>query len=474
MMSKHPFDLQNRMITKIQTKKDFSTLIANVLNREKLMNEIKEILINFDENCKNINFKKGIYIYGATGCGKTDFIMDLLNDLDYDIIKYDAGDIRNKSLIDTITSNNVSKQNVLHMMNRKIKKIVIVMDEIDGMNNGDKGGITSLIKLIRQKKTKKQKTEDVTLNPIICIGNYFMDKKIRELMKVCNVFEIKSPTDIQVEYLLKDMIPLVYENDTIKKNAIEFIQGDLRKLQFINRIYQNNPELIMETSNKGIFQKIFKSKIKIEDSKKITESLIQNYVPFENHNTFMNETDRTIVALLWHENIVDTIQKIPISSSFPFYEKILSNMCFSDYIDRITFQNQIWQFNEMSSMMKTFYNNTLYHKKFPENSANYKPNEIRFTKVLTKYSTEYNNQLFVYNMCQELDMDKKDMISFFQELRLQYGPEFLNNADNIVNAEKIFENYNINKLDIKRIYRYLDKNVKKEGLDETLEDEFIL
>ena len=256
-MSKHPFDLQNRMITKIQTKKDFSTLIANVLNREKLMNEIKEILINFDENCKNINFKKGIYIYGATGCGKTDFIMDLLNDLDYDIIKYDAGDIRNKSLIDTITSNNVSKQNVLHMMNRKIKKIVIVMDEIDGMNNGDKGGITSLIKLIRQKKTKKQKTEDVTLNPIICIGNYFMDKKIRELMKVCNVFEIKSPTDIQVEYLLKDMIPLVYENDTIKKNAIEFIQGDLRKLQFINRIYQNNPELIMETSNKGIFQKIF-------------------------------------------------------------------------------------------------------------------------------------------------------------------------------------------------------------------------
>ena len=46
MMSKHPFDLQNRMITKNKNKKDFSTLIASVLNREKLMNEIKEILIN--------------------------------------------------------------------------------------------------------------------------------------------------------------------------------------------------------------------------------------------------------------------------------------------------------------------------------------------------------------------------------------------------------------------------------------------
>ena len=29
-------------------------------------------------------------------------------------------------------------------------------------------------------------------------------------------------------------------------------------------------------------------------------------------------------------------------------------------------------------------------------------------------------------------------------------------------VEKIFENYNIDKLDIKRIYRYLDKNVKKD------------
>ena len=58
-----------------------------------------------------------------------------------------------------------------------LKKIVIVMDEIDGMNNGDKGGINQLIKLIRPKKTKKQKMEDITLNPIICIGNYHVDKK---------------------------------------------------------------------------------------------------------------------------------------------------------------------------------------------------------------------------------------------------------------------------------------------------------
>ena len=55
------------------------------------------------------------------------------------------------------------------MMKGNVRKIVILMDEIDGMNNGDKGGINALIKLIRQKKTQKQRLESMTLNPIICI-----------------------------------------------------------------------------------------------------------------------------------------------------------------------------------------------------------------------------------------------------------------------------------------------------------------
>ena len=77
----------------------------------------------------------------------------------------------------------MTDKNIMSLFQKKITKIVIVMDEIDGMNNGDKGGINTLIKLIRPKKTKKQKQEEITINPIICIGNYYMDKKIKELIK---------------------------------------------------------------------------------------------------------------------------------------------------------------------------------------------------------------------------------------------------------------------------------------------------
>ncbi len=131
--------------------------INKILNREEKASSIKEILCSFDQNKNNMLFKKGIYIYGDPGTGKTTFVTNILKELDYDIIKYDAGDIRNTSVIEEITKYNMSDKNILSLFNKKIRRIAIVMDEIDGMNNGDKGGINTLIKLIRPKKTKKQK-----------------------------------------------------------------------------------------------------------------------------------------------------------------------------------------------------------------------------------------------------------------------------------------------------------------------------
>ena len=662
-------------------KNNINLEMNTILQRDGIYNEIKNILNSFEANHKTINFKKGIYIYGSPGCGKTQFVIELLTSLNYDIIKYDAGDVRNKSLIDTITSNNISNRNVLHLMNGTIKKIAIVMDEIDGMNNGDKGGITSLIKLIRQKKTKKQKSENITLNPIICIGNYYIDKKIKELMKVCNVFKLDTPTTGQIDSIIQRTIhtPLC---DSLKSKILNYIQGDLVKLNFIIELHKKNPQLL----NEEILTAIFIMKSYNYDAKKITHSLINKQILLEEHANFMNETDRTIVSLLYHENIVDALRfnycsslkenkailknttlplsdrreldlapatnpatvsppqlasgitnfsnilayvaassptptptttlthtptltptltqtpigvvslndytnlvdspvlvdiskidqkdvigklkiketktksetksktetktksetkskskktqtkgeqknivsKLIINETLPttpdttpsifshhspppltslinegsetgllppfypphpthpsklhnintycdFYMKTMNNICYADYIDRITFQNQIWVFNEMSSLIKTFYNNYVYHKIFPQGEGIFQPEEVRFTKVLTKYSTEYNNQLFIYNFCQELNMDKRDMKTFFQELRLFNGKTFYNQTDKLNQVMEMFETLNISKLDVKRMYRFLDKNVKMVGaganeLDENEDD----
>ena len=72
-----------------------------LLNRNKEENIIKDALINFEENKQNLLTKRGIYLYGSPGSGKTEFINKILKDLNYDIIKFDAGDVRNKSIIET-------------------------------------------------------------------------------------------------------------------------------------------------------------------------------------------------------------------------------------------------------------------------------------------------------------------------------------------------------------------------------------
>jgi hypothetical protein len=245
----------------------------------------------------------------------------------------------------------------------------------------------------------------------------------------------------------------------------DYIQGDLRKLLFLTQIWKKTPELLtIET-----VQNIFHVKMFNEDAKKITWRLINNAIPLEEHIQFMNETDRTTVALLWHENIANPLSKEPREKSFPFYSKLLENMCFADYISRITFQSQIWQFNEMGSLIKTFYNNKLYHDEFPKHTNKFALQDVDFTKVLTKYSTEYNNQLFLYGLCQKMNMDKNDLVAFFQELRILYGNS-LKNMEWIGKIEEYLGKDNVDVLDIKRMYRFLDKNVKKDDISEEGEE----
>lgn len=414
--------------------------LNEILERTTIEKKIEDILINFTKTKYDLLQKRGIYIYGAHGSGKTTFIINLLKKLDYDVIKYDAGDIRNKNIIDTITKDNMSDKNIVSLFYKKVKPIAILMDEIDGMNNGDKGGINSLIKLIRPKKTKKQKTEEITYNPIICIGNYHVDKKIKELIKVCIPIEIKKPTDYQMTTIVKFTMPDLDNN--LRNNMNEFLQGDLRKLASIIEIYKDHHSIFKNE----IIQKIFKPKSHNENTKEITKKLLDESHSVNEHLSIMNETDRTIVGLLWHENIIDILEHSDKSKSIPFYLNILENMCFADYIDRIIFQKQIWQLNEMSSLIKTFQSNHMFHNwshKTPHKSSK----SMRFTKVLTKYSTEYNNATFIQNICRDTGLDIKDVFSYFCMLRKKHTEEEIFN---------LLESVEISKLDISRIYRYID------------------
>lgn len=364
--------------------------------------------------------KRGIYIHGTPGCGKTMFANTILKKMGYDVITYMVSDSRNKNIVESINVSNMADTNVMSIFCKKRTKIAIVMDEIECMNNGDKGGINSLIKLIRPKKTKKQKLEQMTYIPIICIGNTTYDKKMKELMKCCFVVELKPPSLPQLKELMDLYVPRYasyYKEIKDLKKVFQMIHAE--KVGF-----------------QGNIRTMLYSPIH-EDSRQITMRLLNTPVAFSEH-VYINDTERTIISLLWHENIIDLLKK-----KTPLYLTFLKEICYADYLDRIMFQKQLWGLNEISFLLKTFYTNYLFHQE-----SRPKIQDIRFTKVLTKYSTEYNNNGFIQKMCSELCLDKKDLLLYMQSLKPAFTDAQI--------AQK-FEHTDITLLDIQRIYRYMNK-----------------
>ena len=126
------------------------------------------------------------------------------------------------------------------------------MDDIDGMNNGDKGGINSLIKIIRPKKTKKQKQEELSMNPIICVGNNQVDKKIKELVSQCKYIQLNTPSKEQVAKILEQIIDnKEYNIDKI----LDFVGTDLRKVSLISNATKDK-NISIDTLN-SLFSKNF-------------------------------------------------------------------------------------------------------------------------------------------------------------------------------------------------------------------------
>ena len=53
-------------------------VINEILGRNEMKKQISSILTSFDSNANNLQFKKGIFIFGAAGTGKTLFVKQIL------------------------------------------------------------------------------------------------------------------------------------------------------------------------------------------------------------------------------------------------------------------------------------------------------------------------------------------------------------------------------------------------------------
>lgn len=449
---------------KYMNSSDFSSLIS----LENYENEIDIFFKNFYDNVKNN--KRGLFIYGKSGVGKTHLIKEYLKNHNYDPIFYEPHEQRNKNslLLDNMSNTRV---NVLNMFKKEQKKVVIVIDEIENMNNGDKTGITSLIKSLKIKKNKKKDVKNV--NPIICISSTNSEKKIKELMDVCQVINMDKQTDTIINNILTNKIGFTHEK------IVGLVSGNLHKLKIILEyfsIISSDKEItekkeVSEYNSNNIFIDYFFDSS--ESTKEIVHKLYINNYKMNYHKKIISDNDRTIINLIWHENIGNILNEIKdTKKKLLLYKCILDNICIGDLIDRVIFQNQIWHLGEYSSLLKTFYNNWIVHTYISDSNMSYlkiQKKPIEFTKVLTKYSTEYNNNIFITRLCEKLFFDKKDLFWFFTNMVINEDDDDNSdidiNTDNINNDElSIYDklsNYDITKLDINRMIKIISYILKE-------------
>ena len=98
--------------------------------------------------------------------------------------------MRNKSGVGLLESGSFSLD-----QGKNLQRTLIIMDEVDGMSSGDRGGVASIIQMIKNSKV-----------PIICICNDRQSEKIRSLAGHCLDIRFHRPAQQMVARRLRDVL----------------------------------------------------------------------------------------------------------------------------------------------------------------------------------------------------------------------------------------------------------------------------
>ncbi|ORY56070.1 replication factor RFC1 C terminal domain-containing protein [Pseudomassariella vexata] len=191
------------LTSQLWTVKYAPTQPSHICGNKAAVEKIQNFLRNWSKNRKYDFQKRGadgmgghraIILSGPPGIGKTTAAHLAAKLEGYDIIEQNASDSRSKKLVELGVSdvmNNTSLNGYFAGDGKKVdatkKKIALIMDEVDGMSAGDRGGVGALAKFC--KKT------DV---PLILICNERKLPKMKPFDFVTGDIKFQRPTVDQI------------------------------------------------------------------------------------------------------------------------------------------------------------------------------------------------------------------------------------------------------------------------------------
>ncbi|MBS3793556.1 MAG: replication factor C large subunit [Candidatus Thorarchaeota archaeon] len=183
----------------------------NLVGNTRSIQELRRWILSWSNN---IPRKRGALLIGPPGVGKTAAVGALANDLNMELVEFNASDKRNKSSIEKQVWRAATQQTI------DGRRRLLLLDEVDGLSGtSDRGGIGAIKKIL-----------DLSVHPIVMTANDPKSRKLKRLRKKSLVLHFK-PIEPEDMLVVLDRIASAHEGKINKgtiKRILENSEGDLR------------------------------------------------------------------------------------------------------------------------------------------------------------------------------------------------------------------------------------------------------
>ncbi len=246
---------------------------------------------------------------------------------------------------------------------------IVILDEMDGLSQGERGGLQELLKYLRDNRKER------CMVPLVLICNEINGRKMQQILRLCEVVPVDRPRDaILAQWLGRPLKP--YE-----------LQMDLRQLLRGDDIVTNTLKVSQQVAANGIDEA--DENLPEETPETYNAAWFSLYNAWDIYGELDLETkDANLAGLLFHQNLPSRLAAD--TNSWLHYKKIHSMCAESDLADYWAFFHQCWILLNISNNFKLkFPNQYLQTVQFDE-SAVPEPRDLEYTWVLTKQSALFN------------------------------------------------------------------------------------
>jgi hypothetical protein len=310
-------------------------------------------------------------LVGPPGVGKTTLAREILKEQTYKIVELNASHTRSGQAFKKQIIPLLVQRSVLEAMSPTSNKhkLAVLLDEIDGLSLGEKGGLSELLDYMRAWKVGQ------TTHPLLLICNEIKGRAYQHIVRLSTYIQMEFPVQTVQTWLGKNLRP-----EVLASSDLRVILRSLEGRDSVS-IFQGKEDDTLEL-------------VEGEGEEKEEEST--EILKFS-HSCLYDQWDPLVIpevennlgnlsGLCVHENIHKRLDSA--EDPWKHYKEFLTLFDISDKADYWAFFYQNWNLLRPSFQLKLKITNA-FLSEYPVTALT-TPNKLQFTQVLTRQSSMYN------------------------------------------------------------------------------------